>query len=186
MTTDRTATMLGAELDGLRAAVPNLVGVLVASADGRPLAGDVPGRDAKATAAMSAALLGLGQRVGQELGSAPLEEATVRTGDGLVAVFSAGRAAAVVALAPTGVNLGLLNHFGRAAARVVSVVLAELDTRRSVNPSRRLLATPQAAPAAPNVSPPPAPDLNPAPQEPIGRAQGPESGPVATGIEVGP
>ena len=175
MNTHNQTEMLGTELAMLRASVPAAIGAIVASADGRPLAGDLSGRDTRSTAAMAAALLGLGQRVGEELGSAALEEVTVRTGDGVVAVYSASRQAALVILAPSGVNMGLLNHYGRVSARVISSVMSGLSAREVVTPET---TRPRSAPR------PPDRDLNSGTEPPIERAQGPVSDPTTTAVEV--
>ena len=117
--------MLQNELRKLRGALPGIIGSLVASSDGLHLENDLPGRDPDSTAAMAAATLGLGQRISQVLGEGELEEALVRSSDGYVAVYSAGRHGVLIVLAPNGFNLGLLGHQSRAIARTIAVILNE-------------------------------------------------------------
>ncbi|WP_027483674.1 roadblock/LC7 domain-containing protein [Deinococcus pimensis] len=115
--------VLNATLSTLRANLPELKGVLVATADGLPIAQTMSaGTDANRVAAMAATALGLGKRIGDTVGSGVLTEMSVSGTDGMVFFYAAGRGVLAV-VAPAGMNLGLLMMEARDAATAVSSVL---------------------------------------------------------------
>jgi hypothetical protein len=74
--------------------VPGATGALVSSADGFVLASRLPaGVDDASVAAMSAALLGLSDRLLRTVGSDPVRVGQLRSGDAQVFVFAIARAA---------------------------------------------------------------------------------------------
>ena len=110
-------------LRSLRANLPELRGVLIASADGLPIASAMgEGSDANRVAAMAATALGLGKRINDTLGAGELTEMSVSGKDGQVYLYSAGKGVLAV-VSPSGANLGLLHMEARDAARSVAFVL---------------------------------------------------------------
>lgn len=110
-------------LSGLRTNLPELKGVLIASADGLPIAATMgEGSDANRVAAMAATALGLGKRINDTLGAGELTEMSVSGKDGQVYIYAAGKGVLAV-VAPTGMNLGLLHMEARDSARSVSFIL---------------------------------------------------------------
>lgn len=112
-----------AEISELRARLPHVVGVLVASVDGLLIAQDTPTIEPEAFAAMSAAQLGLGQQIVAAMKSGEFRE-TVTTGtSGYMATFAAGSSALLTVIAGPDLNVGRLHHEARpVAARIGELV----------------------------------------------------------------
>jgi predicted regulator of Ras-like GTPase activity (Roadblock/LC7/MglB family) len=111
------------ELEGLRARLPDVTGVVAATADGLLLADDAPGRPAPGVAALSAAALGLGLRLADAAGQQPLRELLIRTGGGCVALYPAGNDAVLLVLAGPQTNVGRLHlESRRSGARVAALL----------------------------------------------------------------
>ncbi|MCS7262787.1 MAG: roadblock/LC7 domain-containing protein [Aquificaceae bacterium] len=86
-----------------------LEGALLVSADGLPIASVLkPGMEEDRIAAMSAAILSLGERVSEELAKGTLEQITVKGHDGYVILTGVGKEAVMVVLADNNAKLGLL------------------------------------------------------------------------------
>ncbi|MFC4455337.1 roadblock/LC7 domain-containing protein [Deinococcus sonorensis] len=123
-----TATMskqqhLQDTLTALRSNLPELRGVLVATADGLPIAQLMgQGTDANRVAAMAATAIGLGKRINDTLGSGTLTEMSVSGSDGQVYIYAAGKGVLAV-VAPSGMNLGLLHMEARDTAFAIASVL---------------------------------------------------------------
>ncbi|MCS7219184.1 MAG: roadblock/LC7 domain-containing protein [Thermus sp.] len=109
---------------GLRQAVPEITGVLVASTDGLSLASDVPEAEAARVAAMAATALGLGKRIASTTALGGLEEVVVRGREGYLVVYAAGDKGVLAVTAPMGANLGLIHLEARQAAARIAQVLA--------------------------------------------------------------
>jgi len=105
----------------LKAALPEIKGVVVATVDGLPLVESA--EDAPRIAAMAATALGLGQRITETTHLGPLEESVVRGRDGYVVVYAAGQRGVLAVIAPRDVNLGLLHLEAREIARKMAEVL---------------------------------------------------------------
>lgn len=87
-------------LDLVVGPVPGVVGAVVASADGFALAARLPrGTDAASVAAMSAALLGLSDRLVQSVAAAPTRVAELRSEAAHGYVFAVAHAATLTLLA---------------------------------------------------------------------------------------
>lgn len=97
--------------------VSGVRGVLVATRDGHPLVHDLPRNDGAdtplSTAAMIAALLGIGQRLSELTGDSMLLEATVRSPAGQVVIYAVGANAVMTVLTDAGANLARLHHAAR-------------------------------------------------------------------------
>jgi predicted regulator of Ras-like GTPase activity (Roadblock/LC7/MglB family) len=94
-------------LEGLRNAIPELKGVLLASNEGLPIAHALTnGADPNRVAAMAAAASSLGRRISDSMSAG-------------VFVYSAGSKAVLAVLSPQGGNAGLIHLEARAAAKEI-------------------------------------------------------------------
>ncbi len=111
-------------LTTLRAALPELRGVLVATVDGLPIAKAMSdGTDANRVAAMAATALGLGKRINDTLGSGELTDMSVSGLGGQVYIYAAGRKGVLAVVTPSGMNLGLLHMEARDTAQAIAEIL---------------------------------------------------------------
>lgn len=111
------------ELEGLRARLPDVTGAVAATADGLLLAADAPGLPAEGFAALSAAALGVGLRLTDAAGQESFRELLIRSGDGCVALYPAGRDAVLLVLAGPHTNVGRLHlESRRSGARVAALL----------------------------------------------------------------
>jgi len=95
------------------------------SMDGFMMASALPaGMQADRVAAMSAAILGLGERVAAELGRGGLSEVFVEGEEGYVLMMAAGTHAVLTGLAGKTAKLGLVLYNMRDAAATVGRVLS--------------------------------------------------------------
>jgi hypothetical protein len=86
-----------------------LEGASLVSADGLPISSVLkPGMEEDRIAAMSAAILSLGERVVEELTKGALEQVVIKGRDGYVILTGIGSDAVLVALASDDAKLGLL------------------------------------------------------------------------------
>ncbi len=116
---------LQAIIRDLRQAVPDIVGVMVATTDGLSLATDMPESEAARAAAMAATALGLGKRIAQTSALGGLEEVVVRGKEGYLIIYAAGDRGVVAVSAPVGANLGLIHLEARQTASRITRALAE-------------------------------------------------------------
>jgi predicted regulator of Ras-like GTPase activity (Roadblock/LC7/MglB family) len=109
--------------------VPEIEAASVVSFDGLAMAAALPpGMDEDRVAAMSAALLSLGERAAEGLGRGLLSQVYVEGEDGTVFLISADDEAVLVAVAANGAKTGLmLFEVRRAAAAVGEALKVELD-----------------------------------------------------------
>jgi Uncharacterized distant relative of homeotic protein bithoraxoid len=86
-----------------------LEGASLVSADGLPISSVLkPGMEEDRIAAMSAAILSLGERVAEELAKGALEQITIKGSNGYVILTGVGTDAVMVVLADNNAKLGLL------------------------------------------------------------------------------
>lgn len=86
-----------------------LEGASLFSADGLPISSVLkPGFEEDRLAAMSAAILSLGERVSEELAKGTLEQITIKGNNGYVILTGVGQDAVMVVLADNNAKLGLL------------------------------------------------------------------------------
>jgi predicted regulator of Ras-like GTPase activity (Roadblock/LC7/MglB family) len=105
---------------------PELEAAAVVSFDGLAMASALPaGMDEDRVAAMSAALLSLGEKAAQGLGRGDLSQVYVEGENGTVFLISAQDEAVLVAVAARGAKTGLMLFEARRAAAAVGSVLAE-------------------------------------------------------------
>jgi predicted regulator of Ras-like GTPase activity (Roadblock/LC7/MglB family) len=104
-------------LEGLRAAIPELNGVLLASMEGLPIAhAFTNGEDPKRVAAMAAAAAGMGKRLTDSLHSGPLAEVCISGEGGQIFLYSIGTKAVLAVLGPNMINAGLIHLEARQSA----------------------------------------------------------------------
>src|SRR3954452_20275492 len=104
--------------------VPEIEAASVVSFDGLPMASALPlGMDEDRVAAMSAALLSLGERAAEGLGRGELSQVYVEGENGTVFLVSADDEAGLVAVAGKGAKVGLMLFEVRRAAQAVAAVL---------------------------------------------------------------
>jgi len=113
----------------LLVATSDLEAAAVVSFDGLPMAASLPaGMDEDRVAAMSAALLSLGERATEGLGRGALSQVFIEGENGTVFLVSAEDEAVLVAVATKGAKTGLmLYEVKRAAAQVADVLRQEPD-----------------------------------------------------------
>ncbi len=86
-----------------------LEGASLVSADGLPVSSVLkPGMEEDRIAAMSAAILSLGERVSEELHKGLLEQVTIKGQNGYVVLTGIGQEAVLVVLADNNAKLGLI------------------------------------------------------------------------------
>jgi len=117
------ANQLQTHLDGLRASLPEVRGVLVASTDGMPISHNLAEGDPNRMAAMVATALSLGKRLIDSFTGGQFQETSVFGQSAQIFVYAAGPKA-VLAVTGSGVsNVGLLHLEARAVAQKVAQVL---------------------------------------------------------------
>lgn len=105
-------------LDTLRAAIPELRGVLLASNEGLPVAHSLSnGGDPNRVAAMAAAAHSLGRRISDSLATGNLAEISIRGDDGMLFVYAAGTKAVLAVIGGAGSNAGLIHLEARTTAK---------------------------------------------------------------------
>ena len=108
MTKSRTEQMID-ELRELQISTPDIEGAAVVSADGLIMASSLPtGIEEDRVAAMSAAMLSLGERIAGELGRGFLDQVYVKGENGYVILMNIGEEACLTALARKQAKLGLV------------------------------------------------------------------------------
>jgi predicted regulator of Ras-like GTPase activity (Roadblock/LC7/MglB family) len=118
---DDEASVL-AEIRTLRDRVRHVAGSLVASVDGRLVAHDTHGIEPDGMAALSAAVLGLSQRLIENAGPGQFAETVTRGSRGYVATYAAGPRAVLTVVCGEETNIGRLHL----EARRIANRLAEL------------------------------------------------------------
>lgn len=115
---DTRSNQMVNRLRDLQATAPDIVASAVVTADGLSLASALPSDvEEERVAAMSAAMLSLGERIAQELQRGEMQEVYIRGEEGLVLLTAIGRDAVLTALSRSEAKLGLmLLEMRRAAA----------------------------------------------------------------------
>jgi len=151
---------------------PELEAAAVVSFDGLPMASALPpGMDEDRVAAMSAALLSLGERAAQGLGRGDLSQVYIEGESGTVFLVSADDEAVLVAVGARGAKVGLLLFEVRRAAAAVADTLRVDEA--VVEPQQLVQPAPQPVQAQPVQSQPvqaqqpyPQQVVQPVPQQP--------------------
>lgn len=118
------ADRLAAALDEFLTVSPDVEAAAVVSADGLPMASALPPDvEEDRLAAMSAALISLGERAATGLEKGDLAQVFVEGADGYVVLMAAGHSAVLVAVTSKGAKVGLvLYEMRRIAASIAEVM----------------------------------------------------------------
>ncbi|MEM2146027.1 MAG: roadblock/LC7 domain-containing protein [Candidatus Jordarchaeaceae archaeon] len=111
-------------LKDLEASVPEIQAAAIVSVEGLPIAAQLPADvDETRVAAMTAAMLSLGERAAQELGKGELEQVFISGKDGYILVTSAGPNAVLTVSTTKNVKLGLIFlDMRRSAQRIAELI----------------------------------------------------------------
>src|SRR3954453_11629575 len=122
------AGRLNRAIGDLLAQAPEVEAAAVVSFDGLPMASALPvTMDEDRVAAMSAALLSLGERAAEGLGRGALSQVYIEGEHGTVYLVSADDEAVLVAVASQGAKVGMMLYEVRRAAAAVAEVLRAKD-----------------------------------------------------------
>lgn len=122
-------------LRALLSQTPEIEAAAVVSFDGLPMASALPpSMDESRVAAMSAALLSLGERAAQGLGRGELSQVYIEGDTGTVFLLSADGEAVLVAVAARGAKAGMMLYEVRRAATAVAEILRDDDEPVGVVP----------------------------------------------------
>ncbi|MDT7545365.1 MAG: uncharacterized protein QOE99_1475 [Actinomycetota bacterium] len=120
-------------IHSLLAQTPEIEAAAVVSFDGLPMASALPpSMDEDRVAAMSAALLSLGERAAQGLGRGELSQVYIEGETGTVFLVSADNEAVLVAVAAQGAKVGMMLYEVRRAAAAVAEALRADDAAAEV------------------------------------------------------
>ncbi|HKZ54053.1 MAG TPA: roadblock/LC7 domain-containing protein [Anaerolineales bacterium] len=123
MTKSRTELMVD-RLRDLQASSPDVEASAVVSVDGLTMASALPSDvEEDRVAAMSAAMLSLGERIATELGRGTLDQVYIKGENGFVILMAVGEEAVLTALARQQAKLGLLFLDMRRATEDLSKLL---------------------------------------------------------------
>jgi predicted regulator of Ras-like GTPase activity (Roadblock/LC7/MglB family) len=107
--TDTRADKMVTRLRDMQIASSDIIASAVVSVDGLTIASALPGDvEEDRVAAMSAAMLSLGERISGELGRGGLDEVYIRGEDGFVLLTAVGDEAVLTALARDEAKLGMI------------------------------------------------------------------------------
>ena len=122
------SSQLDRALADLLAQAAEIEAAAVVSFDGLPMASALPATmDEDRVAAMSAALLSLGERAAEGLGRGGLNQVYIEGDNGTVFLVSADDEAVLVAVAAKGAKVGMMLYEVRRAAEAVATVLRVED-----------------------------------------------------------
>jgi predicted regulator of Ras-like GTPase activity (Roadblock/LC7/MglB family) len=110
-------------LADLRGAVTDVIGAIIASVDGLPMAHNVRNGDPSSIAAMAATAAGLGKRIVDDFDFGRFAECVVRAEGGYFVVYSVGRVGVLAVMASEGANLGRVHLAARRCATTVAGAL---------------------------------------------------------------
>ena len=162
--------LLDRALHALLSQTPEIEAAAVVSFDGLPMASALPSSmDEDRVAAMSAALLSLGERAAQGLGRGELSQVYIEGDSGTVFLVSADDEAVLVAVAAKGAKVGLMLFEVRRVASTVADVLRADDEPVVAVPAQAAApehVAAQVQPLAPAVAAAPAPVAEPTVHEP--------------------
>jgi predicted regulator of Ras-like GTPase activity (Roadblock/LC7/MglB family) len=159
--------LLDRAIADLLAQAPEVEAAAVVSFDGLPMASALPATmDEDRVAAMSAALLSLGERAAEGLGRGGLSQVYIEGDAGTVFLVSCDDEAVLVAVAAKGAKVGMMLYEVRRAAETVAAALRQSDLLPDNEPAPVAAVEPPSYDAAPAYTPTydaPAPAPAPAP-----------------------
>ena len=164
-------------LHALLSQTPEIEAAAVVSFDGLPMASALPSSmDEDRVAAMSAALLSLGERAAQGLGRGELSQVYIEGDNGTVFLVSADEEAVLVAVAAKGAKVGMMLFEVRRAAATVADVLRADDAPAAAVPLQPATPEPVTTEHATTwAAPPGSPAADHVTQEPVAVAAEPPS-----------
>lgn len=122
--TDSSIEQLEDILKNLTASIPEILSAAVVSVEGLPIASMLPmGVDDTRMAAMTAAMLSLGERAAIEMNKGALEQILIRGENGYLIVMSGGPNAVLTVSATREVKLGLIFLDCKRACEKISVLI---------------------------------------------------------------
>lgn len=128
--------LLDRAIADLLAQAPEVEAAAVVSFDGLPMASALPATmDEDRVAAMSAALLSLGERAAEGLGRGGLNQVYIEGDSGTVFLVSCDDEAVLVAVAAKGAKVGMMLYEVRRAAETVAAVLRQEDAAPVAEPA---------------------------------------------------
>ena len=137
-------------IHALLAQTPEIEAAAVVSFDGLPMAAALPpSMDEDRVAAMSAALLSLGERAAQGLGRGELSQVYIEGDSGTVFLISADDEAVLVAVASKGAKVGMMLYEVKRTASAVAEVLRSEDEPVAVAVPSQPEPVAEAVPAEP-------------------------------------
>ena len=162
------ADRLAAVLDSFLGVSAETEAAAVVSADGLPMASALPPQvEEDRLAAMSAALLTLGERAAEGLGRGDLGQVFVEGRDGYVVLMAAGPDAVLVTITSKQAKVGLvLFEMRKAAAEITQVMASDSvpePVEQIVAPTPAEAMIDEAMPSTPPPSPHHSPELAPEP-----------------------
>jgi predicted regulator of Ras-like GTPase activity (Roadblock/LC7/MglB family) len=108
MNSNRTQQLV-ARLRALQESTPEIEGAAIVSPDGLAIASVlVPPIDEDRVAAMSAAMVSLGERISEELGRGKMDQVYIKGDNGFALLTAAGSQAVLTVMAKSDARLGLL------------------------------------------------------------------------------
>ncbi|MCS7070871.1 MAG: roadblock/LC7 domain-containing protein [Anaerolinea sp.] len=111
-------------LRDLQSTTPEIEASAVVSVDGLTMASAMPANiEEDRVSAMSAAMLGLGERIATELGRGALDQVYVKGAEGYVILIAVGEEAVMTTLVKEGARLGLIFLEMRRAADDLHVLI---------------------------------------------------------------
>lgn len=123
MTKSRTQLMVD-RLRELQASSPDIEASAIVSVDGLTIASALPDSvEEDRVSAMSAAMLGLGEKISRELGRGSLNQVYIKGDSGYVIIMSIGEEAVLTALARDHAKLGLIFLDMRRAAEDLTKIV---------------------------------------------------------------
>jgi predicted regulator of Ras-like GTPase activity (Roadblock/LC7/MglB family) len=186
-----TSTRLDQVLGALLSAAPEIEAAAVVSFDGLPMASALPrDMDEDRVAAMSAALLSLGDRAAQGLGRGDLSQVYVEGENGTVFLISADEEAVLVAVANARAKVGMMLFEVRRAAKAVAAALLadDVDAGYALPAEAAVPEPPVAMPVAATAEQVtrsdyvPQNDYAPAPQEYVQHPDAAPAAPMSEGV----
>ena len=155
-------------IHALLAQTPEIEAAAVVSFDGLPMAAALPpSMDEDRVAAMSAALLSLGERAAQGLGRGELSQVYIEGDAGTVFLISCDDEAVLVAVASKGAKVGMMLYEVRRAAASVADVLRADEPAPAAAPVEAPAPVEAVVPTAVPVQPEPVAEVVAAPVEPV-------------------
>ncbi|MFC3988363.1 roadblock/LC7 domain-containing protein [Actinoplanes siamensis] len=127
------------ELGRLRSRVPELVGSVLATADGMVVAHDSHGIEPDTLAALAAAHLALARRFAHAVNHGELRESVVECDGGYITSYTAGPNALLTVVTSGDANLAMVHLEARRCVRRIVKLLAQLELIRQQQKQQQLL-----------------------------------------------